>query len=292
MIRIFVSLALALWSATAVLADIRVDVRDLFAADLETLDFARVKIEVDRMIDPTIDVETQLAQIDQMVTTIVSMLPPDADSWAKVEVLRRYIYQPGPWNGGNAFSYDHDDPYGNVPYNPGGSTSTGYHNQDTNDEYYTSHTDHSHQDYETFNYSSDPGASYSTSTNSYGVSTTTVTHSDGSSITPGHNFGTSIYTGSNMRGGVNAAPVVIDHAQNYALSSSGQAMNADGALYGIATLPAGAGLSFGKGVFGLTTRTAPVARSLSAVATPTALQTGGRTLSARTAKALNEKFGT
>jgi len=27
-------------------------------------------------------------------------------------VLQRYIYQPGPWNGDNAFSYDHDDPYG------------------------------------------------------------------------------------------------------------------------------------------------------------------------------------
>jgi len=112
LIRIFVSLALAILSATAALADIRADVRDLFAADLETLDFARVKIEVDRMIDPSIDVEAQLAQIDKMVTTIKTMLPPDADSWAKVEVLRRYIYQPGPWNDGNAFSYDHDDPYG------------------------------------------------------------------------------------------------------------------------------------------------------------------------------------
>ena len=112
MIRIFVSLALAIFSATAALADIRADVSDLFAADLETLDFARVKIEVDRMIDPTIDAEAQLAQIDQMVTTIETMLSPDADSWAMVGAIRRYIYQPGLWNGGNAFSYDHDDPYG------------------------------------------------------------------------------------------------------------------------------------------------------------------------------------
>ncbi|MDD7973645.1 transglutaminase family protein [Roseinatronobacter alkalisoli] len=112
MIRIFVSLVFALWSATAAFADIRTDVRDLFASDLETLDFARVKTEVDRMIDPSIDVDAQLAQIDQMVTTIETMLPPDADSWAKVETIRRYIYQPGPWNDGNAFSYDHDDPYG------------------------------------------------------------------------------------------------------------------------------------------------------------------------------------
>ena len=57
MIRIFVSLVFAIWSATAALADIRTDVRNLFASDLETLDFARVKIEVDRMIDPSIDVD-------------------------------------------------------------------------------------------------------------------------------------------------------------------------------------------------------------------------------------------
>lgn len=112
LIRIFVSLALAILSTTAALADIRTDVRDLFTSDLETIDFARVKIEVDRMIDPNIDAEAQLAQIDQMVTTIETMLPPDADSWSKVEAIRRYVYQPGPWNGGNAFSYDHDDPYG------------------------------------------------------------------------------------------------------------------------------------------------------------------------------------
>ncbi len=78
--HISVVLVSLLLSATAALADIRTDVRDLFAADLETLDFARVKIEVDRMIDPSIDVEAQLAQIDQMVTTIKTMLPPDADS--------------------------------------------------------------------------------------------------------------------------------------------------------------------------------------------------------------------
>lgn len=74
--------------------------------------------------------------------------------------------------------------------------------------------------------------------------------------------------------------------------NNGQAMSADSALYGIATLPAGVGVGVGKGIFGLITRTAPVARSLSAAATPTTLQTGGRTLSNRTVKALNERFGT
>lgn len=108
---LFVILALLLGTTTAT-ADIRADVRELFARDMMSLDFARVKTEVDRMIDPSIDVDAQLAQIDQMVATIRTMLPPNATSWDKVETIRRYIYQAGAWNDGRAFSYDHDDPYG------------------------------------------------------------------------------------------------------------------------------------------------------------------------------------
>jgi len=110
--RILSAIATSILIATTALADIRADVRDLFTRDMDTLDFARVKIEVDRMIDPSIDVDAQLAQIDQMVATIRTMQPPNATSWDKVETLRRYIYQAGAWNDGRAFSYDHDDPYG------------------------------------------------------------------------------------------------------------------------------------------------------------------------------------
>ena len=99
-------------SNTSALADIRSDVRALFTRDMTNLDFARVKIEVDQMIDPSIGIDAQLAEIGQMVATIQTMLPPNASSWDKVETIRRYIYQAGAWNDGRAFSYDHDDPYG------------------------------------------------------------------------------------------------------------------------------------------------------------------------------------
>lgn len=75
--------------------DIRADVSELFARDTVTFNFAHVKIEVDHMIDPSMDLEAQLAQIEQMVATIRTMLPPNATSWDKVEAIRRYIYQAG-----------------------------------------------------------------------------------------------------------------------------------------------------------------------------------------------------
>lgn len=110
MFRFLVIMSIIL--ATSAQADIRSDVKDLFSRDMETLDFARTKIEVDRMIDPSINTEAELAKIDRMVREVKAMLPPDADSWAKVEMLRRYVYQSGPWNQNRPFSYDFDDPYG------------------------------------------------------------------------------------------------------------------------------------------------------------------------------------
>lgn len=88
--RILCAFVVSLLFATSIaLADIRADVRELFNRDMDRLDFARVKIEVDRMIDPRIDVDAQLAQIDQLVATIRTMLPPNASSWDKVETIRR-----------------------------------------------------------------------------------------------------------------------------------------------------------------------------------------------------------
>ena len=112
MLRILKYSMICVWWGLTATADVQSDVRELFSRDMGALDFARVKIEVDRMIDPSIDVDAQLAQIDQMVATIRTMLPPNATSWDKVETIRRYIYQEGAWNDGRAFSYDHDDPYG------------------------------------------------------------------------------------------------------------------------------------------------------------------------------------
>jgi len=101
-----------LWSVLAALADVQSQVEALFAQDMESVDLARVKIEVDHIIDPSIKVDTQLAQIDEMVEIIRTMLPANADSWDKAEAVRKFIYDSGPWNDNRPFSYDLDDPLG------------------------------------------------------------------------------------------------------------------------------------------------------------------------------------
>jgi len=84
-------------------ADIRAGVRALFTRDMATIDFASVKIEVDRMIDSTIEPERALADIDEMVAAIRHMLPVNASSWDKVAAIRRYIYEAGAWNAHRPF---------------------------------------------------------------------------------------------------------------------------------------------------------------------------------------------
>jgi regulator of sirC expression with transglutaminase-like and TPR domain len=75
----------------------------------DQIDLARAKLMIDKLVDPSIDVDATLKQIDEMVGAIRAMPGFGAD---KLEALRRYIYDAGPWNGDRPFQYDLDDPLG------------------------------------------------------------------------------------------------------------------------------------------------------------------------------------
>lgn len=91
--------------------------RDIFERAEADFDIARVKFEIDRLIDPTVNVNQGLARIDRMVADIEGMVPRNADSWEKVETLRKFIYQSGSWNNHRAFAYDMSDPLGETIQN-------------------------------------------------------------------------------------------------------------------------------------------------------------------------------
>ena len=112
-----IALAIVCTCSSAASADVRSDVKAIFAQDMETIDLARAKLELDRLVMPSVDVEAELAQIDAMTAEIAAMIPAGADSWAKVEVLRRYLFEAGPWNDNPPFAYDMADPYGQIPGN-------------------------------------------------------------------------------------------------------------------------------------------------------------------------------
>lgn len=110
-------LAFVLIGSTSASADIRSDVEAIFAQDMLQVDLARAKLELDRLATPSVDVEAELERIDAMTAEVGAMIPPGAGAWAKVEALRRYLYEAGPWNGNRPFGYDMSDPYGQLPQN-------------------------------------------------------------------------------------------------------------------------------------------------------------------------------
>lgn len=75
-------------------------------------DLARAELTIDKMIDPTIDVEANLQKIKAIVTEIKAKLPANVSSLDKMQTLRGYLYQKGSWNNYQAFQYDFDDPLG------------------------------------------------------------------------------------------------------------------------------------------------------------------------------------
>lgn len=76
------------------------------------LDLAVAKLEVDSLIDPTIDVSAALAQVDGMVEAIKRMAGPSSSNRQKLSALREYLYVSGNWNGNRPYGYDMDDPLG------------------------------------------------------------------------------------------------------------------------------------------------------------------------------------
>jgi regulator of sirC expression with transglutaminase-like and TPR domain len=77
-----------------------------------SIDFARVKLSIDKMVDPSIDVESNLKKIDAIVMTIKSMLPVNATSMDKMLTLKKYLYEAGTWNNYQPYQYDFNDPKG------------------------------------------------------------------------------------------------------------------------------------------------------------------------------------
>ena len=67
---------------------------------------AEIKLSIDRMVAPETDVAASLKTIDSMADDIERMRAEAGatSDFDKLAILRRYIYQPGPWNGRKVFA--------------------------------------------------------------------------------------------------------------------------------------------------------------------------------------------
>ena len=87
-------------------------VRNVLSLPDNRLDYGRAKLAFDQIIDPSLNVEANLAEIDRLASRADALAGANASPAAKLSALRRVIYQSGDWNGNRPFSYDLADPLG------------------------------------------------------------------------------------------------------------------------------------------------------------------------------------
>lgn len=88
------------------------EIKRLLAQPEGQIDLAQAKLAIDRQIDPSTDVAGSLKEIDRLVALVKSRTPAGLDHKAQMDVLISTLYQPGPWNGNQVYSYNLDDPTG------------------------------------------------------------------------------------------------------------------------------------------------------------------------------------
>lgn len=93
-------------------ASVETQVEVLFAPGRDALD---IKLAIDAMVDPSASVEEGRKAVEDLAAALVSMARDARTSHEKLQVLRRFLYVGGPWNGNRPFAYDMSDPLGQDP---------------------------------------------------------------------------------------------------------------------------------------------------------------------------------
>lgn len=82
-------------------------VRAVLSVPDDKIDYAQAKLSLDAIIDPTLDSDATMAELDRMTGAARRLAGPSASPAAKLAALRATIYQSGPWNDHRPFDYDH-----------------------------------------------------------------------------------------------------------------------------------------------------------------------------------------
>jgi regulator of sirC expression with transglutaminase-like and TPR domain len=121
LVRSFLVAVVAFWAATlsahsSEFSNIQLQsqVEALFAG---TRDIAEIKLTIDRLTEPSVKVAEGLKEIARLETDLDRMAAGETDSLAKLAVLKRFVYEAGPWNQARPFQYDLTDPTGQKPEN-------------------------------------------------------------------------------------------------------------------------------------------------------------------------------
>lgn len=84
----------------------------IFNTPESEIDLAVAKIAIDQLVEPSIEANKVLGDINGMVSALKSGLAPDMMPMDKILSLGAFLYEGGYWNNNQPFQYDFSDPFG------------------------------------------------------------------------------------------------------------------------------------------------------------------------------------
>ena len=84
--------------------------RKILEQPVNKIDLGRTKLTLDKMVDPTIDIDANLKKIDAIVTDVNAMAGVGASNKNKLRALRAYLFDAGEWNAFQPFTYNLEKP--------------------------------------------------------------------------------------------------------------------------------------------------------------------------------------
>jgi regulator of sirC expression with transglutaminase-like and TPR domain len=87
-------------------------IEDILELPEENINLSIAKLIVDKMVDPSIDINHYLSKLDTMVVEIEKILGPRTSSIDKMLAIKTYLFVKGRWNENQPFEYDFSDPLG------------------------------------------------------------------------------------------------------------------------------------------------------------------------------------
>lgn len=87
---------------------------DLLALPETQIDLARAQLTIERFIDPSINIDENLAEIENIVSLIKTLPQYNDTNDGKLAAMVQYLYHSGSWNNHKKYHYDFDDPLGTL----------------------------------------------------------------------------------------------------------------------------------------------------------------------------------
>ena len=85
---------------------------EILAKPASQIDLALTKLTIDKLVDPTINIDRALGEINYMAQSVNSAATPDMTAMDRMQSLRTYLYDSGFWNQNQPYKYDFADPLG------------------------------------------------------------------------------------------------------------------------------------------------------------------------------------